>query len=149
MKKYLFILLSLPLLFYTGCANKQKPENRGYASVTKNNIDVDLTVLSSTMVFAEVSNIMTKPANYLGKTIKINGLFYSSYYDVNDTMYYFVVVTDATSCCPQGIEFVWSRKNPEDYPDQSTKIELTGTFSSYNEHGETYYHLLVEDLLVL
>ena len=146
MKKYFLILLSLSLLC-AGCVNKGSDN-----SLPKTvNVDVDLTSLSSIMVYAEVNNIMTKPDTYLGKTIKMNGLFYTSYYNVNETMYYFVVITDATSCCPQGIEFVWNaeRKYPEDYPDENSKIEVTGVFSSYNELGKTYYHLLVENLQIL
>jgi len=151
MKKNLFILLSLSLLLYTGCSNKDKSQNSDNASLKIKNVDVDLTILSSTMVYAEVFNIMSKPDSYLGKTIKLNGLFYSSYYDENDTTYYYVVITDATSCCPQGLEFIWNgeRKYPEDYPDERSKIEVTGVFGSYNEFGETYYHLLVEDLRML
>ena len=150
MKKYIFILLSLSLI-YAGCVNKEKLQNNDNASSKIIKVDVDLTILSSIMVYAEVNNIMTKPDSYLGKTIKINGLFYSSYYDVNETMYYFVVVTDATSCCPKGIEFIWNseRKYPDDYPDEKAKIEVTGVFSSYDELGETYYHLLVENLRIL
>jgi len=151
MNKYFLIFLSLLLLLYTGCSNKDKSQNSENASSEMKNVDVDLTILSSTMVYAEVFNIMSKPDSYLGKTIKLNGLFYSSYYDENETMYYYVVITDAASCCPQGLEFVINgeRKYPEDYPDERSKIEVTGTFSSYNEYGETYYHLLVEDLRIL
>jgi len=149
MKKHLFILLFLLLLLCAGCMNKEKPQSGGNVSAKNANIDVDLTALSSTMVYAEVSNIMSKPNNYLEKTIKLNGLFYSSYYDENDTMYYFVVITDAASCCPQGIEFIWNRKYPEDFPEELSRIEVTGVFKSYNEFGETYYHLMVEDLRIL
>jgi len=151
MKKHLFILLSLSLIFYAGCINKDKSQSTDNTSLKIKNVDVDLTILSSTMVYAEVFNIMSKPDSYLGKTIKLNGLFYSSIYGENDTMYYFVVVTDATSCCPQGLEFVLNDKlkYPEDYPDENSKIEVTGIYSSYDELGETYYHLLVEDLRIL
>ena len=147
MKKFIFVLLSISLLLFTGCVNKEKSESGDISSEKNNNVDVDLTILSSTMVYAEVFNILAKPDSYIGKTVKLNGLFYSSYYE--DSMYYFVVITDATSCCPQGLEFVWNRKYPEDYPDERSKIEVTGVFSSYDELGETYYHLLVEDLRVL
>jgi len=151
MNKYYLFLLSLLLLLNTDCLNKDVSSNNDNTSSKIINVDVDLTILSRTMVYAEVYNIMTNPYNYLGKTIKLNGLFYSSYYDENETMYYFVVITDATSCCPQGIEFIWGsgRKYPEDYPDEKSNIEITGVFSSYDELGETYYHLLVEDLRIL
>ena len=146
MKKYLLIFLFLPLLL-SGCINRDKPGNNANISSNNAKVDVDLTILSSTMVYAEVNNIMSRPISYLGKTIKLNGLFYSTYYDVNDKTYYFVVITDASSCCPQGIEFVWNSGHK--YPDENARIEVTGVFSSYNDFGETYYRLLVEDLRVL
>ncbi len=42
-------------------------------------VDVDLTVLSSTMVYSEVYNMLyNDPAHYLGKTVKARGIFYLS-----------------------------------------------------------------------
>lgn len=38
-------------------------------------IDVDLTALSSTMVYSEVYNIITNPEDYIGKTVKMHGQF--------------------------------------------------------------------------
>ena len=39
-------------------------------------VDVDLTVLSSTMVYSEVYNMLyNDPAHYLGKTVKARGEF--------------------------------------------------------------------------
>ena len=37
--------------------------------------DVDLTALSSTMVYSEVYNMMVTPEEYVGKTIKMSGSF--------------------------------------------------------------------------
>ena len=47
-------------------------------------VDVDLTVLSSTMVYAEVFNMMLSPDDYIGKTIRITGIF-SVYQDPKAT----------------------------------------------------------------
>ena len=38
-------------------------------------VDVDLTRLSSTMVYSEVYNMMYTPGDYIGKTIKMTGQF--------------------------------------------------------------------------
>ena len=38
-------------------------------------VDVDLTVLSSTMVYAEVFNMMMSPDDYIGRTIRMTGIF--------------------------------------------------------------------------
>ena len=112
---------------------------------------IDLTVLSSTMIYAEVYNIMAHPNEYMGKTIKMSGPYYASYYEVTDLYYHYVVIEDATACCQQGLEFKWNgeHKFPDDYPDESTKIEVTGVFSSYDELGRTYYYIAVDDISIL
>ena len=58
---------------------------------------------------------------------------------------------DAAACCAQGLEFFWSgaQTYPGDYPRNETPIELTGVFESYVESGRTYYHLAVDEIVVL
>jgi hypothetical protein len=112
---------------------------------------VDLTEMSATMVYAEVFNMVTESDDYLGRTIKVRGPYSPLYYDETGDYYHYVEITDATGCCPQGLEFIWSGEHayPEDYPPERTDVELTGVWKSYQELGETYYCLTVEDLVVL
>lgn len=153
MKKYASILvalgmLSLLCLSAAGCSGKASAAN---ASDRGEGVDVDLTKLSSTMVYAEVFNIMSSPDDYMGKTVRMSGPYYASYYDKTDQYYHYVVVEDATSCCAQGLEFIWNGDHayPDDFPDEATKIEVTGVFDSYDELGKTYYFLSVDDLSTL
>jgi len=169
MKKYLLALMLLCLIcaFATGCSNndaaqtgRDKDEtqtdsdNAGKqdnpAAETKK-VDVDLTVLSSTMVYAEVYNIVTNPKDYIGKTIKMSGTYYSSYFDKTSQFYHYVVNEDATACCSQGLEFIWKGTHtfPDDYPEDNSKIEVVGIFGRYDELGKTYYYLSVDDIVVL
>ncbi|MGI5898519.1 MAG: hypothetical protein ACOX8S_01175 [Christensenellales bacterium] len=113
--------------------------------------DVDLTALSSTMVFAEVYNIMTNPDDYMGKTIKLSGQYYASYDELFKKYYHFIVIEDATACCQQGLEFAVKGETdyPQDYPPDGTVIELTGSFSSYDESGYTYYYISTDTIIVL
>ncbi len=103
-------------------------------------IDIDLTMLSSTMVYSEVYNMMMTPDDYLGKTVKMNGSF-SVYHDEAADVYYFAcIIADATACCSQGIEFVLAGdySYPEDYPELGEEITVTGVFDTYIE-GEYQY----------
>ena len=145
MKNYC-ISLCLLITFITNCSEKQNT-----LGLSNENNDVDLTVLSSIMVYAEVYNIMTNPEDYLGKTIKAKGMYYSSYYQETDMNYHYVVISDAASCCSQGLEFKLngSLAYQKDYPESQTEIELAGVFSSYDELDETYYYLAVEDITIL
>lgn len=113
-------------------------------------VDVDLTQLSSIMVFAKVYDMMYAPEDYLGMTIKMQGSYYASYYEETKQYYHYVLIEDATACCQQGIEFIWEGRNyPDDFPADGTIIEMVGTFDSYEEEGITYYYLATNDVSIL
>ena len=103
-------------------------------------VDVDLTALSSTMVYSEVYNMMTTPDDYLGKKIKMKGAF-SYFKDENTGNEYFTcIIQDATACCAQGIEFVLDgdHKYPDDYPELLTEVTIEGVFDTYMEGQYRY-----------
>ena len=113
-------------------------------------VDVDLTVLSSTMVYSEVYNMLyNDPAYYLGKTVKAKGTF-SLYQLVTDGVLqpdpvaYACIIADATACCAEGMEFVLEGDYtyPDDYPELGAEITVIGEFQSYEENGMTWYHLV-------
>ena len=104
--------------------------------------DVDLTVLSSTMVYSEVYNMLVTPEDYLGKTVKANGAFKVA---KGDGRYYFMcVIADATACCSQGLEFILAdgRAYPDEYPPVDTEITVTGVFDTYYEGDQRYCQLI-------
>lgn len=161
MKKYLYILLLLCLmgLLLSGCAKtnadqttSDTPETQEQKSATANVIvDVDLTALNSTMVYAEVFNMTTNPEDYLGKTIKMSGSYSTTFYDETGLYYHYVIIEDAAACCQSGLEFIWNgeHKYPDDYPAEQTKIEVVGVFGEYDEFGETFYYLAVDEISIL
>lgn len=145
MKRVLSILLLLGTAasIFTGCSNRGTNES--------NNIDLDLSELSSMLVYSQVVNILDDPMGYVEKTIKINGQYYASYFESTKQYYHFVVVGDETLCCQSGIEFVWKGEHayPDDYPENKTDIQLVGVFGSYEELGRTYYSLTVDDIVIV
>ena len=106
-------------------------------------VDVDLTQLSSTMVYSEVYAMMVEPEQYVGKTVKMRGLEY------NGERLYACVVQDATACCAQGLEFETAEKltYPDDYPEPGSEITVVGTFDSYQEEvdGNYYIYLVLKN----
>ncbi len=113
-------------------------------------VDVDLTALSSTMVYSEVLNIMTYPETYVGKTVKMRGIF-SYYHDEKTDQYYFgCIIQDATACCAQGIEFILTDDYlfPDDYPTEGEIVTVAGEFDIYKENGLDYFTLRHSKLLV-
>ncbi len=109
-----------------------------------NGIDFDFTEMSPIVVYAQVSDMMVNPADYVGKTIKLEGEFYSTYYDVTDSVFSFIIISDATGCCPQGIEFRCT--SDVVYPEQYSTVGLTGVFESYELDGFTYYRIVTDDI---
>ncbi len=103
-------------------------------------IDVDLTTMSSTMIYSQVLNMLEVPEDYTGKTVRMEGYF-SVYQDrVNNKVYYSCVIPDATACCRTGIEFVYADE-PERVPDSNTWVTVTGVFGTYEENGCLYCSL--------
>ena len=118
-------------------------DNNTEGRTTDDNVDVDLTKLSSTMVYSEVYNMMYTPENYIGKTVKMSGMFVA-YTNQDESQYYpAVIIADATACCSQGLEFVLegNPSYPEEYPEIETEITVVGTFETYVEDGNTYCRL--------
>ena len=114
-------------------------------------VDVDLTVLSSTLVYAEVYNIMFSPENYIGKTIKMKGQYYSSYYEETGKYYHYVIIEDAAACCQQGLEFIWNGEHtfPDDYPSDGTTVEVVGMFDTYEELGISYSYISTDEIKII
>ena len=97
-------------------------------------IDVDLTTLSSTMVYSEVYNMVTTPDNYVGETVKMKGTAASIHDESTGKYYYTCIIQDATACCSQGIEYVLAdAQGPQDYPADGEEITVTGIYDTYEE----------------
>lgn len=115
-----------------------------------NGVEVDLTMLSSTMVYSEVYNMLyNDPESYLGKTVRARGEF--SIYQLvvdgvlqPDPVAYACIIADTAACCAEGMEFVLEGDltYPDDYPELGTEITIIGEFQSYEENGMTWYHLV-------
>ncbi|MBO4217279.1 MAG: hypothetical protein J5940_05000 [Clostridia bacterium] len=108
---------------------------------------IDLTKMSSQVVYAYVYDMLTEPQNYLGKTFRIGGQYYASYFAPTDNYYHYCIIADATACCSQGMEFIWDG-NKHEYPADYTEIVITGDFSVYEELGVTYYYIAADSLSV-
>lgn len=106
-------------------------------------VDLDLTQLSATMVFAEVAAMVRTPEDYLGKTVRMAGPL--AVYEANPALgidyFYTVVIQDATACCQQGMEFIWPEGT---LPEAGTGLVVTGTFAEYDCGGLPSYHIVAD-----
>ena len=120
--------------------NDEIDEMKEEADKGEEQIDVDLTAISGLLVYSEVSNMMTRPGDYIGKTVKMRGLYAVAYDDRYDQYYDYCIVQDATACCANGIEFNLTDDyvKPDDYPSEGDEITVFGVFETYQEGGYTY-----------
>ncbi|MBQ6464352.1 MAG: hypothetical protein IJJ59_13580 [Pseudobutyrivibrio sp.] len=161
-RKLLIIMCSFSLVALTGCGSKADSSDVSKDTVTTNqqvqeaesteaeaeeetlasdpSVDLDLTTLSSTMIYSEVFNMMMEPMAYEGQTIKMDGNCAIYTDEETGNTYYTCVVQDATQCCSQGLEFLLDANQyaMEDYPADGDPIVIKGTFSTYEEDGGTY-----------
>lgn len=113
------------------------------ATPSPDGVDIDLTRLSATMVFAEVAAMVRTPEDYLGKTVRMAGPL--AVYEANPALgidyFYTVVIQDATACCQQGMEFIWPEGT---LPEAGTGLVVTGTFAEYDCGGLPSYHIVAD-----
>ena len=142
MKKRICLLLALllALLAFSACGGDD-PSGESVL-YPKKSIDLDLSKLSSTMLYAAITNMVSSPESYLGRVVRVTGDFLI----YNDTTrdIYSCLVSDATVCCAQDVEFVLEGNPtyPDDYPEVGQTITVTGVFDTYVEDGYTYCHLI-------
>lgn len=120
-------------------SNATGSSNKGNETTDKakdTSVDYDLTTMNSDMVYASVYQLMVDPETYVGKTFKMQGTYYSTFYEPTNKYYHYVIIEDAAACCAQGLEFVWgdgSHVYPDEYPANESKVEVSGTFETYKE----------------
>ena len=123
-KVVLAVLLAFAALFAKEPSGKEK-------------YDIDISRMSGTMVYGQVYQMVMYPSKYLGKHIKMKGIF-SSYYDEElERRFYGCVIQDALACCSQGLAFELAkpRKYPEQYPAEGDAIIVEGDFDYEKDEG--------------
>lgn len=107
-------------------------------------IDYDLTNMSSTMIYAEVFNMLIEPEKYENKRVKMKG-FFTIYNEGSKDEVYSVIVPDATACCQQGIEFFYDFKDNK--PVANSEITVTGIFNVHMlNDGISYNYIKAEKI---
>lgn len=153
-----FICFNLLILSFFSC--NKKDVNNPYATernqlkksieatdvieAEESKIDYDLTNMSSTMIYAEVFNMLIEPEKYENKRVKMKG-FFTIYNEGSKDEVYSVIVPDATACCQQGIEFFYDFKDNK--PVVNSEITVTGIFNVHMlNDGISYNYIKAEKI---
>jgi hypothetical protein len=127
MKKFTSIILTACMLIsLTSCGKSTKVSD----------VNVDLTTMSSTMVYSYVADMLENPDNYKGQLVRMEG-------DSNTTHggTHSCIVYDALGCCTEGIEYILDDEEL-DYPNDGDGITVVGTFATYTKGGSKYFVLI-------
>lgn len=128
MKKTVFILFKVWTLCVLAACGGSQPG----AKVTADGVDVDLTQMNATIMYAELSNTIYVLDDYVGKIIRMNGTVVSSVDPETNITYHAVIIRDATACCASGLDYVLA--DGQAYPADETDVTVTGEFL-YKEDG--------------
>ncbi|MDR3303565.1 MAG: hypothetical protein LBS86_04050 [Treponema sp.] len=103
------------------------------------------------MFIAQVNDVYLNPDDYVGKTIKLQGLFMTQDNGATQPPYHFVI-RYGPGCCGSdgnaGFEVLWENNNLA-YPNDEDWVEAVGTFGSYEEDGYPYYCISLSSLKIL
>ena len=154
MKKILIFVLCLVLL--SGCSDSSTsgssdpdsadPANGNHASIETPQGDV--IEIREKLFVAQTNDIYLNSEDYLGKTIKYEGIF-DAYHDDETDITYYSVVRYGPGCCGYdsnaGFEVIWDKE----YPEISEWVEVIGVLEEYDEFGEKYLRLQISSIRVL
>ncbi|MDR2618132.1 MAG: hypothetical protein LBC62_04595 [Treponema sp.] len=102
------------------------------------------------MFIAQTNDVYLNPEDYLGKTIKLEGLFKQEQGIEAD---YCFVIRYGPGCCGYdgnaGFEVAWDTNQPDSlYPSVDDWVEAVGVLKSYEEEGYSYLYLALSSLEV-
>jgi uncharacterized membrane protein YcgQ (UPF0703/DUF1980 family) len=114
--------------------------------------DKGIIEIREKMYLAQVNDVYLNTEDYLGKTIKLEGIFKSEqYYD--DVEPYCFVVRYGPGCCGNdglsGFEVKWDESSAKQYPAIESWVEATGILKMEEEGGAQYLFLDLSSLDVL
>lgn len=126
--------------------NPTTDSNKDYSSMDNIKADIDITKLTNTLAFAQVSNMMYPYHSYLGKTIKIKGQYYGQSSPDNSNFYHFVLLIDDTNCCQGVLEF----RLPDgvSYPTIGSEIMIYGEYITDTDETGEYPIIEVTDYVI-
>ncbi|MDR1058998.1 MAG: hypothetical protein LBL43_05565 [Treponema sp.] len=106
----------------------------------------DVLEIREKMFIAQTNEVYLNPEDYMGRTVKLEGLFKKQEYPGGGG--YCFVLRYGPGCCGNdgsaGFEVAWDRP----YPQEDEWVEAVGVLDSYDEDGYPYLYLDLASLVV-
>jgi uncharacterized membrane protein YcgQ (UPF0703/DUF1980 family) len=114
--------------------------------------DDELIEITERLFVGQVNDIYINAEDYIGKTLRYQGLFQTSLWPETGEVYCYVV-RNGPGCCGTdsnpGFEVIWEDDSDKEYPSYDDWVEATGVLESYEEDGYTYLRVNLESLEVM
>ncbi|MDR2160033.1 MAG: hypothetical protein LBP23_08215 [Treponema sp.] len=112
----------------------------------------EVVEIGEKLFIAQTNDVYLNPDDYLGRTIRLEGLFKQMHYEGGGG--YSFVLRYGPGCCGNdgsaGFEVSWDREdpNPPPYPNEDDWVEAEGVLSYYREDDYPYLYLVLSSLKV-
>ena len=117
-----------------------------YGKPGKNEIpDKGVVEIKEKMFATQVSDVYINAKDYLGKTIKLEGVFKREKYSDGEEPYNFVIRYGPGGCCGTdaniGFEVKWEKNHARPYPAAESWVEAEGELKMYDDGYYLYLDL--------
>ncbi|MDR1420045.1 MAG: metal ABC transporter permease [Treponema sp.] len=122
--------------------------------IVSKNREAGVVEIKEKMFIAQTNDVYLNAEDYVGKTIRLEGLFKIEQYAGIDTPYCFVL-RYGPGCCGNdgnaGFEVAWDKEisGEKPYPEIDDWVEASGELKYYEEDGYPYLYIALSSLKVL
>jgi putative membrane protein len=130
-------------------ANGDVVNNPGTESDNDSINTVGTVDITEKMYVTYINEIYTNTDDYIGKNIKIEGMFTSEYYEPTKTTYHYVYRIGPGCCGNDGSMCGFEITYKGELPRKNDWIEVIGKLRTYEENGNTFLALDVSSLKIM
>ena len=116
----------------------------------KSSTESNIIEISERMFVTHINSIYMNISNYLGKTIKLEGIFGATQIETGD--FYYVFRYSQDECCGggmSGFEVRWASDQIRHFPAANSWVEATGILREYRRASNRFVYLELTSLTVL
>ncbi len=139
MRLRLFCIVIFCMIIFSGCSNNVSSINE------TNSIDLDIT---EKMYVTYINEIYTNPSAYLGKRVRLEGIYTEEYIEPTQMTYRYVYRSGPGCCGTDGSMCGFEFTMDGEYPSENDWIEVVGTLEQYDENGIKYLNIKADSVTV-
>jgi len=136
-----FALICLIVALLAGCAEE--------ADSSADEVDIDFTSMSDTMVGPLVINMFTAPDGFVGQRVRMSGLY--EFHAVQGYTFHLLTVVEGDGCC-DAVMFEFQLNDETEMQEgvlqNGTNLEVTGTIRQFEFNNNLFLFLDADEIKV-